>query len=156
MRTRLTWLAIGAALAVFVTQAWAKTLGASTAGSKARSYASESIGGTIRRTVEFVDRPQVYPVRCVRGLASSDPPDPSGPPYVPGTAVHRFDCAARVRRDGRWDGFNSSGYVPPPSATTNIVRVVVTMKHHRNALGQASYPVSVRRASCSVDRCVDP
>jgi hypothetical protein len=156
MRTRLTWLAIGAALAVFVTQAWAKTLSAGTASNKARSYASESIGGTIRRTVEFVDRPQVSPVRCVRGLASGDPADPSGPPYVPGTSVHRFDCAARVRRDGRWDGFNSSGYVRPPSATTNIVRVVVTMRHHRNALGQASYPVSVRRANCSVDRCVDP
>ena len=155
MRTRLTWLAIGAALAVFVTQAWAKTLGASTAGSKVSSYASESVGGTIKRTVEFIDRPRVYPVRCVRGLASGDPPDPSGPPYVPGTSKHRFDCAATVRRDGQWD-YGTSGYVRPPSPTTRTVRVVVTMKHHRNALGQASYPVSIRAAHCAVDRCVNP
>jgi hypothetical protein len=154
MRTRLTWLVIGAAMAVFATQAWARTLSSSTATSKASSYAKNSIGGTIKRTVEFVDRPYVYPVRCVRGLASGDPPDPSGPPYVAGTSNHRFDCAANVRRDGRWDGFPPN--VSPPQATTRIVRTVVTMRHRRNALGQASYPVSVRAANCSVDRCVDP
>jgi hypothetical protein len=162
VRTRIVWLLIGVGLTIMVSQAWARTLGSSKAASEARSFT--------KQTRHFEGRVTTGGATiCKRGLQPGDAqygkPNSSGYRSAEGTAKHRFDCAVRPT----CCSLSGSGYVvgegnskqvriPLGSQYTNTQPkyVVVTMKHKRNILGQASYPVSARKANCSQERCVNP
>jgi hypothetical protein len=162
VRTRIVWLLIGVGLTIVVSQAWARTLGHSKASSEARSFT--------KHTREYSGRVTASGATiCRRGLQPGDAqygkPNSSGYRSAEGTATHRFDCAVRphccsLSGSGQVVGEGSSKYVRIPLSSqytsTQPKYVVVTMKHKRNILGQASYPVSARKANCSQERCVNP
>jgi hypothetical protein len=162
VRTRIVWLLVGVGLTIMVSQAWAKTLGRSKAGDETRSFTKET------REYDGNVTNRRNPT-CKRGLQPGDPqygkPSSSGYRTADGTSKHRFDCAVRpsccnVSGSGTLVQQGGSSYVrislSSDLTNTQPRYVVVTMKHKRNMLGQASYPVSARKANCSQERCVNP
>ena len=161
MKTRILWLLIGVLLTVTVSQAWARTLSRSKATSEARSWAKESrhFEGRVSTQGNVV---------CKRGLAPGDPQygNPNAPGYktADGTSTHRFDCAVRPRCCSLSGSGNLVGYGTQQAYvrigvyfnTQQPKFAVVTMRHRTNIFGQTSYPVSVRRANCGSERCVNP
>jgi hypothetical protein len=118
MRTRIVWLLIGAAFALLASQALARTLTKTTAGTKALDFG---------RADTPLPSAQVHlhgPYDCKRGKTTL----PSGEKI---DDPHLVYCEISEHRE----------------AVTRLACVVVTMKHKKNIIGQVSYPVSARRNS---------